>query len=108
MNKEDTFEKVWTTSNEVNWSVTCVLVLVGSLDIFQWFDAAEQSHPAPWDDPLLHRGFGGTQSVIDSVLLLINLHLTGSTNLLALAKKNKTLLCIPYFHLLTFIKHKSS
>ena len=60
---------------------TSLLVRVTGLYVVQYGNTAQQSSPSPSYNALLHGGTSGVESVVDSVLLLIDLNLTGATHL---------------------------
>ena len=66
---------------EHDWSRTDLLVSVNGHKGVQSRDAAQQGTATAGHDALLHRRTSGIQGVRHTVLLLIDLHITSSTNL---------------------------
>lgn len=61
--------------------LTNLLVFVGSLQLFEAGNAAQQGTAPTGHNPFLHSCPSGVESVCNTVLLLIHLDITGSTNL---------------------------
>lgn len=61
--------------------LTNLLVIVGSLQLLQGGNAAQQGTAPTGHNPFLHSCPSGVESVCNTVLLLIHLYITCSTNL---------------------------
>lgn len=61
--------------------LTNLLVFVGSWQLFEAGNAAQQGTAPPGHDPLLHSCPGGVEGVCNAVLLLIHLYVACSTDL---------------------------